>query len=87
LIKGRLTDDDKGTDVQLVFSIQPLECLLLSSLFLFTSVVSISAGDGVGFPIVCLLAYHLGGMVFGFRPTRQKGEQFLRRVLGERGTA
>lgn len=82
LINGRLTDEDKGTDVQLVFSIQPLECLLVLGLFMFTSLVSIRAGEGVGFPIFCLFAYHLGGMVFGFRPTRQKGENLLRRILG-----
>jgi hypothetical protein len=86
LVRGRLTDAGEGTDVQLIFSIQPLECLILLCLFAGISAVSLSAGEGVGFPTLCLLAYHLGGMVFGFRPTREKSEHYVRQVLGERAT-
>lgn len=84
LVRGRLTDVGDGTDIELVFSIQPVECLTLLCLFAGISVVSLSAGEGLGYPILCLLAYHLGGMVFGFRPAREKSEHYVRRVLGER---
>ena len=87
VITGRLSDIGHGTDIQLVFSIQPVECLILLGLLLFASVLSLRAGEGVGFSVFCLLSYHLGGMIFGFRPAREKGEQLLRRILRERGAA